>query len=153
MNTLIYYDLPILLKCFKISALNHIGQEKGLEVWWGGRGKGWKDATWRDICTCCDHRAYDVQCMLAGIQAMRNPGMIKCNLIRADHVGKKLAFHGALLSKLRTRCSSIHGKFASERSSSGVLEARWSRFLPGQSCSWRKSRTKAHMDLAPLLKS
>jgi hypothetical protein len=36
-------------------------------------------------------------------------------------------------------------KIRPERSSSGVL-ARWSKFLPGKSCSWRKSRAKAYTD-------
>jgi hypothetical protein len=45
----------------------------------------------------------------------------------------------ALLSRLRTCWSSLRGKFTPERSSSGVLEARWSKFFPRKSCSWRKS--------------
>jgi hypothetical protein len=80
------------------------------------------------------------------------------NLIRADHVEKKPVFRGANCSSvaLEVRRSTplwtanlletLRGKFAPERSSSGVLEARWSKFLPGKSCSWRKSWTKAHTD-------
>jgi hypothetical protein len=39
------------------------------------------------------------------------------------------------------RWSNLCGKSAPERSFSGVLDERWSKFLSGKSCSWRKSCT------------
>jgi hypothetical protein len=42
------------------------------------------------------------------------------------------------------RWSSLRRKGTQERSSSEVLEARWSKFLSRKSCSWRKSTGWRH---------
>jgi hypothetical protein len=81
---------------------------------------------------------------MAFSRVLFNPGFFQKqyftgnNLITAGHVWSKLLQHGstdgAVLSELRW--SSFCGKGAPERSSSGVLEARWSKFLDGK--SWLK---------------
>jgi hypothetical protein len=40
----------------------------------------------------------------------------------------------------------LHGNSATERSSSRVLEPRWSNLLLGKSCSWEKFRAEVHAD-------
>jgi hypothetical protein len=73
-------------------------------------------------------------------------------------LGEKLVFRGAICSAQRCfrtppehsfpdseLCwSSLHGKGAAEKSYSGVLGARWSKFLFGKSFYLRKFWAKAH---------
>jgi hypothetical protein len=78
---------------------------------------------------------------------MQEQDFPESNLITADHVGKPV-FRGANCSSVvleleleqsspdcELRWSRLRRKGAPERSSSGVLQASWSKPLPGKSCS------------------